>query len=73
MPVSNGVLTTIVWRKMRTCPECPQAIPIAIMPVGRSDWKALTSPRVVRAYPLCAKRVEEVEGELRKIYGLAQN
>jgi hypothetical protein len=72
MFVSNGVLTTIFWRKMRTLPECPQAIPIAIVPVGRWGWKALTSPKVVRSYPLCAKRVEEVEKELQEIYGLAK-
>jgi hypothetical protein len=71
--VSNSVLTTIFWRKMRTFPECHHGIPIAIVPVGRSGWKALTSPHVVRSYPLCAKRVEEVQKELRKIYALAKD
>jgi hypothetical protein len=66
------VLVTIFWRRMRRCPECPGAVPIAIIPVGRWGWKALTSPRVVRAHPLCAKRVEEVEKELQKIYRLAK-
>jgi hypothetical protein len=67
--VLNSVLTTIIWRKMRTCPECPNGIPIAIVPIGRSRWKALTAPQIVRSYPLCAKRVEEVQKELAKIYG----
>jgi hypothetical protein len=72
--VSNSVLTTIFWRKMRTFAECPQkGIPIAIVPAGRSGWKALTSPQVVRSYPLCAKRVEEVQKELSRIYGLAKD
>ena len=71
--VSNAVLTTIFWRKMRRCPGCPEAVPIAIIPVGRSGWKALTSPRVVRSYPRCAKRVEQVEQELWDIYALAKD
>lgn len=71
--VSNGVLTTIFWRRMRGCPECPHAIPISIVPVGRSDWKALTSSRVARSYPRCAKRLEQIEKEFRKIYRLAKD
>ena len=71
--VSNGVLTTIFWRKMRTFGECPQSIPIAIVPVGRSGWKALTSRQAARAYPRCMKRFEEVQKELQKIYGLAKD
>src|ERR1700712_5296605 len=63
--VSNGELTAIFFRKMRACSECPHTgTPIAIVPVGRrSNWKALTAPHLVRRYPLCAKRVEQVEKE----------
>jgi hypothetical protein len=71
--VSNGVLTTILWRKMRTFPECPQSIPIAIVPVGRSGWKALTSRQAARTYPRCMKRLEQAQKELQKIYGLARD
>ena len=71
--VSNDTLTTIFWGKMRKCPGCPEAVPIAIIPVGRSGWKALTSPRVVRSYPLCAKRVARIEKELGSIYALAKD
>jgi hypothetical protein len=72
--VSNGELTATFFRKMRTYSECPgSGTPIAIVPVGRrTAWKALTAPYVVRRHPLCAKRVEEVERELQKIYGLAR-
>jgi hypothetical protein len=70
--VSNGTLTAIFFRKMRAYSECSYSgTPIAIVPVGRrTEWKVLTAPYVVRRYPLCAKRVEEVEKELQKIYGL---
>jgi hypothetical protein len=68
--VSNSALTVIFWRKMRTYPECSHGFPIAIVPDSRSGWKALIAPYVVRRYPRCAKRVEEAQNELRKIYGL---
>jgi ribosomal protein L34E len=72
--VSNGDLTAIFYRKMRACSECPYTgTPISIVPAGRgSEWKVLTAPYVVRRYPRCAERVEEVEKELQKIYGLAK-
>jgi hypothetical protein len=72
--ISNGALTAIFFRKMRAYSECPYSgTPIAIVPAGnRTGWKALTAPYVVRRYPRCAKRVEEVEKELQKLYGLAR-
>jgi hypothetical protein len=72
--ISNGELTAIFFRKMRAYSECPYSgTPIAIVPDGRqSGWKVVTAPYVVRRYPLCAKRVEEVEKELQKHYGLAK-
>jgi hypothetical protein len=72
--VSNGELTAIFYRKMRTCSECPYTgTPISIIPAGRgSEWKVLTAPYVVRRFPRCAERVEEVEKELQKFYGLAK-
>jgi hypothetical protein len=73
--VSNGELTAIFYRKMRAYSECPYTgTPISIVPVvgRRSEWEVLTAPYVVRRYPRCAKRVEEVEKELQKIYGLAR-
>ena len=70
--VSNEMLTAIFWRKMRTYPGCSQGVPIAIVPDRRFSWKALTAPYVVRRYPLWAKRIEEAENELRKMYALAK-
>jgi ribosomal protein L34E len=72
--VSNGELTAIFYRRMRAYSECPYTgTPISIIPAGRgSEWKVLAAPYVVRRYPRCAKRVEEVEKELQKIYGLAR-
>jgi ribosomal protein L34E len=72
--VPNGELTAIFYRKMRTYSECPYSgTPISIVPAGRrSERKVLTAPYVIRRYPRCAKRVEEVEKELQKIYALAK-
>jgi hypothetical protein len=68
--VSNSELTEIFWRKLRTYRECSHGFPIAIVPDGRSGWKALTAPYVVNRYPRCAERVEETQNALRKIYDL---
>jgi hypothetical protein len=68
--VSNSALTEIFWQKMLTYPECSHGFPIAIVPDSRAGWKALTAPYVINRYPWCAKRVEEAQNELRKIYGL---
>jgi hypothetical protein len=70
--VSNGDLTAIFYRKMRTYSECPYTgTPISIVPAGSSSgWKVVTAPYVVRRYPRCAKRVQQVEKELREIYCL---
>lgn len=68
--VSNSELTEILWRKLRTYPECSLGFPVAIVPDSRAGWKALTAPYVVSRYPSCAKRVDQAQRELRKIYGL---
>jgi len=72
--ISNGTLTAIFFRKMRTYSECPYSgTPIAIVPAGSpSGWKVLTAPYVVRRYPRCAERVEQVEKELQEMYRLTK-
>jgi hypothetical protein len=71
--VSNDVLTMIFWRKVRSLPDCPYVgIPIAIVPVGRSGWKALIPPRAIRSNPHRAKQIEEAQAQLQKIYALAR-
>ena len=68
--VSNSELTEFLWRKLRTYPECSRGFPVAIVPDSRLGWKALAAPYVINRYPWCAKRVEEAQNELRKVYGL---
>jgi hypothetical protein len=68
--VTNGELTEILWRKLRTYPECPYGFPVAIVPDSRAGWKAVIAPYVIRRYPDSAKRVDEAQNELRKIYRL---
>jgi hypothetical protein len=70
--VSNGELTTIFFRMMRSYSDCPRTgTPVAIVPSGRgSEWTVLTAPYLARRYPKCAKRVEAVKQELQKIYAL---
>jgi hypothetical protein len=68
--VSNSELTSIFSRKMRSYPECGHGVPFAIVPDSRLGWKALAAPYVINRYPRCAKRVEQAQKELRKIYAL---
>ncbi len=51
----------------------PPAVSIAIVPTGEDGWAAVTTARVRAAYPLCARRIEQIQKQLRGIYVLAED
>ena len=71
--ISNGDLTAIFYERLRQASDCPLGTHVAIIPVGRSGWTALMSAIQRTQRPACAKRVEEIERQLRAIYELARD
>jgi hypothetical protein len=53
--------------------SCPPAVSIAIVPTGEDGWAAVTTARVRAACPLCARRIEQIQKQLRGIYVLAED
>jgi hypothetical protein len=68
--------TDLVWiftKKMRSFGECLPGTYIAIVP-SKNGWTAVTGSRRRRAeYRRCARRVQQIQKELREIYVLAKD
>ena len=67
--------TDLVWvftEKLRSFNECAAPISIAIVP-NKDGWTAIASRGDRQAHPHCAKRIEQVQRELREIYVLAND
>lgn len=68
--------TDLVWiftEKMRSFDGCFPGTYIAIVP-SKNGWTAVTGARGRRAaYRRCARRVEQIQKELREIYVLAKD
>ena len=73
MPKTNISTADLVWvfmEKLKPFGDCSPGISIAIVP-SKDGWSTIASRRGNHAHPLCAKRIEQVQGELREIYVLA--
>ena len=70
--ISNADLVWIFTEKLKSFGDCAPAISIAIVP-GNDGWSAIESWRHPKIHPLCAKRIEQVQLELREIYVLAKD
>jgi hypothetical protein len=70
--ISNGDLTWIFTEKLKSFRDCGPAVSIAIVPT-KDGWTAIASRNESNRYPRCAKRVEEVQRELREFYILAKD
>ena len=66
--ISNGDLNFIFMEKLRTFDECGQ-ISIAIVPDG-DTWTAVLTQGRGQAKPLCRRRMELIQKQLREIYML---
>ena len=66
--------TDLVWvftEKLRSFDDCAHAS-IAIVPT-EDGWMAITSRKGRHAHPLCGKRIEQIQKQLREIYLLAKD
>jgi hypothetical protein len=71
--ISSTDLAWIFQEKLNAFDSCPPAVSIAIVPNGEDGWAAVTTARVRAAYPLCARRIEQIQKQLRGIYVLAKD
>jgi hypothetical protein len=70
--ISNADLVWVFTEKLKSFGDCSPAISIAIVP-SKDGWITIAGRTDRHAYPLCAKRIEQVQGELREIYVLAKD
>src|SRR6266436_1681244 len=71
--ISSTDLAWIFQEKLNAFDGCPPAVSIAIVPTDEDGWAAVTTARVRAAYPLCARRIEQIQKQLRGIYVLAKD
>jgi hypothetical protein len=70
--ISNADLVWVFTEKLNSFRDVAPAISIAIVP-NKDGWTAIVS-RIDRShYSHCAKRIEQVQRELREIYVLAKD
>jgi hypothetical protein len=69
--ISNTDLVWVFTEKLRSFDDCGP-VSIAIVP-SEDGWRAIASRKDRHAHPLCAKRIELVQKQLREIYVLAKD
>jgi hypothetical protein len=70
--ISNADLVWVFTEKLKSFRDCAPTVSIAIVP-NKGGWTAIASRNDRNHYPRCAKRIEQVQRELREIYVLAKD
>ena len=70
--ISNADLVWVFTEKLKSFRDVAPAISIAIVP-NKDGWTAIASRIDRNHHPRCAKRIEQVQRELREIYVLAKD
>jgi hypothetical protein len=70
--ISNADLVWVFTEKLKSFRDVAPAISIAILP-NKDGWTAIASRIDRNHYSHCAKRIEQVQRELREIYVLAKD
>ena len=70
--ISNADLVWVFSERLRSFNECAAPISIAIVP-NKNGWTAIASRRDRITHLRCAKRIEQVQRELRELYILAKD
>jgi hypothetical protein len=69
--ISSTDLIWIIHEKIKEFGDCPDhGLTIAIVPTPGAGWSAVVGARQRTSHPLCARRVEQIEKQLRGIYVL---
>ena len=67
--------TDLIWifrEKLSTFADCPASIKIAIVP-SEESWTVVMTARDRNRLPDCAKRIEQIQKQLREVYVLAKD
>lgn len=67
--------TDLIWifrAELSSFDDCSPSIPIAIVP-SPAGWTAVMNPRDRKERPHCAKRIEQIQKQLREVYVLAKD
>jgi hypothetical protein len=70
--ISNADLVWVFTEKLKSFSDDAPTISIAIVP-NKGGWTAIASRNDRNHHPRCAKRIEQVQRELREIYILARD
>ena len=68
--ISSTDLSWVFREKMASFDECAPTVSIAIVP-SEDGWTAVTNAWARSRHPLCAKRIKQIQNQLRKVYVLA--
>jgi hypothetical protein len=68
--ISSTDLIWIFHENLKEFDDCPASVSIAIVPTPVVGWTALISPRQRAQHPRCARRIEEIQKQLREIHVL---
>jgi hypothetical protein len=70
--ISSTDLLWVLRERLSSVDDRLKVAPLAIVP-GDGTWKVVTSPRYRNSVPQFAKRVQQIQEELQKIYTLARD
>jgi hypothetical protein len=68
--ISSTELVWVFHERLEAFEDCSREVPIAIVPAPDVGWIALMSARSRTQNPHWARRVEDIQKQLRKIYVL---
>ena len=68
--ISSTELVWVFHQKLEAFDDCPSEVPIAIVPDPDEGWMAVMNAKVRTQNPHWARRVEDIQKQLRKIYVL---
>jgi hypothetical protein len=71
--ISSTDLIWIFHEKLEAFDDWPEGAPIAIVPASDVGWMADMGAKSRTLNPICARRVEAIQKELREIYVLAKD
>jgi hypothetical protein len=75
MAKSRISATDLIWifrERMQSFEDCQSGISLAIVP-SKEGWSVVMNARGRNDNPRCAKRIEQLQGQLRQAYTLARD